>query len=319
MRGSNMVKVEEIDKMDGTGEYTIYDIDAPTDSADRFKLNLFARDLRDVFPDIKFACAFSGTSGRVENANRYLHLYTASDEWCWGWIAYADVKLERTGDKTYCVYSRKVSNKKYDMHRDQHHTVMTANREVAVRNAKRYLSPFTHKEIVDYSCARVSAAIDHHQETLEKELREIREPLTKNLRVSNSDGGVPQLYAELFHLADINHEFLSKEFTTRVRNIREAYKVACEGKNNMPEMYCVRVYQHVRRKVQLFDVVTTTNLAAGFWSRTQRVVGDPTTYTDENIPEEIMGKLAVLSISGVGEYVHDVGYRESEGIFYVTR
>lgn len=317
MRGSNMVKVEEIDRTDGTGEYTIYDIDAPTDVEDRFKLNLFARDLRDIFPDIKFAVAFSGTSGRVENSNRYLHLYTTSDEWCWGWIAYADLKLERTGDKVYCVYSRKVSNKKYDMHRDQHRTVTTANREVAVRNAKKYLSPFTHKEIVDYSCARVSSAMSDYQDNLVRELREVREPLTTTLRVSKSDA-VPQLYAELFHLADINHEFLSKEFTASIRSVRAAYKVAYEAMNNPPEMYCVRVYQHIRRKVQLFDVVTTTNLGASFFSRTNRVVGDPTTYTDETIPEEIMGKLAVLSISGVGEYVHEVGYRESEGIFYVT-
>ena len=289
MRGSNMVKVEEIDRTDGTGEYTIYDIDAPTDVEDRFKLNLFARDLRDIFPDIKFAVAFSGTSGRVENSNRYLHLYTTSDEWCWGWIAYADLKLERT----------------------------TANREVAVRNAKKYLSPFTHKEIVDYSCARVSSAMSDYQDNLVRELREVREPLTTILRVSKSDA-VPQLYAELFHLADINHEFLSKEFTASIRSVRAAYKVAYEAMNNPPEMYCVRVYQHIRRKVQLFDVVTTTNLGASFFSRTNRVVGDPTTYTDETIPEEIMGKLAVLSISGVGEYVHEVGYRESEGIFYVT-
>ena len=105
-----------------------------------------------------------------------------------------------------------------------------------------------------------------YQDNLVRELREVREPLTTTLRVSKSDA-VPQLYAELFHLADINHEFLSKEFTASIRSVRAAYKVAYEAMNN---------------------------------------------------PEEIMGKLAVLSISGVGEYVHEVGYRESEGIFYVT-
>ena len=313
-----MVKVSDIDRADGIGEYTIYDVDASTDSTDKYKLNLFARDLRDVFPDIKFACAFSDTSGKVQNANRYLYLYTDADEWCWGWIAYADYKLERTGIKTYCVYSRKVTNNKYEAHRDQHHIVTTGSREVAVRNAKRYLSPFTHREIVNYSCSGVSLAMNDHQENLERALREAKEPLTKNLRVSTSDA-IPQLYAELFHLADINHEFLSKEFTIKVSDIRDAYKIAYEAKNNVADMYCVRVYKHLRRDSQLFDVVITKNLGGSFWSSPDRIEGDPATYTNETIPPEIIGKLAVLTIAGIGEYIHGVGYRESEGIFYVTR
>ena len=41
-------------------------------------------------------------------------------------------------------------------------------------------------------------------------------------------------------------------------------------------------------------------------------------YTDD-LPEEIMGKLSVLTMVENDSYVDDVGYRAAEGMFYVVR
>jgi hypothetical protein len=49
------------------------------------------------------------------------------------------------------------------------------------------------------------------------------------------------------------------------------------------------------------------------------VLHDPQTYTTETLPEEIAGKMAVLTMVDVGARVSDVGMRATETTFYVER
>jgi hypothetical protein len=46
---------------------------------------------------------------------------------------------------------------------------------------------------------------------------------------------------------------------------------------------------------------------------------DPQTFTAETLPEELAGKMAVLSMVDVGTRVSDVGMRATETTFYVER
>jgi tetrahydromethanopterin S-methyltransferase subunit F len=42
-------------------------------------------------------------------------------------------------------------------------------------------------------------------------------------------------------------------------------------------------------------------------------------YTEAEMPEDILGKVSVLNITDVDEYVEDVGYNTGDGMFYVVK
>tara|TARA_X000001382_G_scaffold129641_2_gene122176 strand:- start:518 stop:1474 length:957 start_codon:yes stop_codon:yes gene_type:complete len=318
MRHKNVVRVSDVGVLvDGRGIREFTEDELSPDGNNQYVI-MFMKEIRKIFPTIKFAGdVFNPRDGVTYAKNNLrpnkIHIYTDTDEWCWGWIAYEDYKVDSAGDCMYCVYSRKIENNKYDYSRIQHHIVMTSKLDIAVRNAKRYLSPFNFKEIVDYSKAGVVQGVEDHERAIRNTLFEAKKPFQEGPSI----GGLPQLFTELFHLVDSEYKFLSEEFTNQLSTVRNAYEHYVEHDKNPASFYCVRI--HERRGHQLFDVIPTKDLTANSWSNISRLDGDPTTCTEETLPTDIMGKLSVLSIAEIGEYIHDVGYRESEGIFYVTQ
>ena len=84
---------------------------------------------------------------------------------------------------------------------------------------------------------------------------------------------------------------------------------ACNGQVNMN---FVRVYQ--RLGDQSFDVVPVDEVNNWGCEVRQEV----TRYT-EDLPEDIAGRIAALSLMADKSYVEGVGYRVNESMFYVVR
>ena len=80
-------------------------------------------------------------------------------------------------------------------------------------------------------------------------------------------------------------------------------------------MFYVRIYKE--DDIQLFDVIPMHNVNKDVHACIKE--GSLVTYTESDVPEEIMGKISVLSMVKSGEYVDDVGYRDEAGCFYITQ
>lgn len=320
MNQRKQVRVSEIgDMVDGRGIREFTEDELSQDGNNQYVIP-FMKEVRKAFPYIKFAGKVFNPRDGVTYAKNNLrpdriYVYTDTDEWCWGWIAYGDYKVDGDGKNMYCVYSRKIRNNKYDYLREQHYIVMTSKLDIAVRNAKRYLSPFNAKETIDFSKEGVTEGVKSHEDTLRRALHEATKPFTESVGHYKN---LPQLFTELFHLADSEYQFLSEEFSNQLSTMRNVYEPYMEHHKNPVTFYCVCI--HERRGKQLFDVTPTRDLNASPWdSNANNLDGDLTTYTDDTLPIDIKGKLSVLSITDLGEYVHNVGYRYSKGIFYVTQ
>jgi hypothetical protein len=80
-------------------------------------------------------------------------------------------------------------------------------------------------------------------------------------------------------------------------------------------MFFVRAY--VSNGQQLFDVTFLEN-AHNSWN--YKVSDEPAErYTSDTLPEHLSGKLSVLMMCELDEYVDGVGIRMNDGVFYVNQ
>ena len=117
---------------------------------------------------------------------------------------------------------------------------------------------------------------------------------------------------ELRSLVDTGYSFIDASMTDRLRDMFSAIDAAAEenGQVNM-----TAVFVREERGRQRFDAVLVDK-CENYWPD----VGDThMTYYDNDLPEHIMGKLAMLSMLNDGAYVHNVGYRINSRMFYVAR
>ena len=119
------------------------------------------------------------------------------------------------------------------------------------------------------------------------------------------------LLNELRHLLNTGHEFVDARYSAQLHTMFESMKefAACNGQVNMN---FVRVYQ--RLGDQSFDVVPVDEVNNWGCEVRQEV----TRYT-EDLPEDIAGRIAALSLMADKSYVEGVGYRVNESMFYVVR
>ena len=86
------------------------------------------------------------TGERVTVA-KSLYVYMDGMPFILGAVGYGDFSTSRNGDKSYMVYSRKISNDKYNSYNDQHYMTLSTDIKKAVKNASKFIMPYTNLEI----------------------------------------------------------------------------------------------------------------------------------------------------------------------------
>ena len=239
------------------------------------------------------------------NNKQSLYVYLPSDLYALGWVGYNDYRIEGEGTyKTIAVYSHTISNDKYNSHSDQHYMLMSTNPKRAIKNALSHLRPYTPKELNDcFAYPVVRKVRDTNRENQEK--------------VENAQTAVTQhnqLQAELRAMVASGYQFVDADFGSKVAaflNEVDEYALQTSEVN----MFFVRAY--LLNDQQMFDVTFLEN-AHNAWD--YRVSTDPAErYTSDTLPEHISGKLSVLMMCELDEYVDGVGIRMNDGVFYVNQ
>jgi prophage antirepressor-like protein len=231
-----------------------------------------------------------------------------------GWIGFGDYRDggDGTGYGTnvFVVQARTIENKKYADHSNQFCMKMSANVEVALRNAKKYLRQYSPQELAMVNLRGVSDKVTGRADESRAKLRTAMSAVF-DVDIYNKTS---TLARELQHLLNTEHEFLHPEFRRNLTTYFELKHDADVLRDRTIPMWFVRVYERMGQ--QSFDVLSIDKPESNY---TVEISQDVHRYQSDDLPEDIMGKLSVLNILTDDQYVDGVGYRAGEGMFYVVR
>ena len=238
-------------------------------------------------------------------------VYREKDAFALGYIAFKDTRDNKANDDDpkYLVYSPNANNGKYS-YGDRCHHFQATTIEKGVKNALTYLRPLTIPQTVtltEYECCKgANKPTRDWQETFEK----MKATVTNQLFFITSQNN--PLDAELKHMLSSGYEFLDKQLGEQLRDMfdaRESFNDA--KKNNTKKFTYVEVYESFGQNKFRCAFVDLSGYSPDV-DRSSMV-----TYGEEDLPEEIKDKLAILSMLSNDQYVENVGYRAVENIFYL--
>lgn len=256
--------------------------------------------LRAKNPTLKFGitddCAKRNASGLL--IYRDVWVYRETDIYALGRIGF----LAKTfaDEPTYTVYSRLIEHKRIRKDNWSAHVAKKKDLKGAVKLAIAKLSPYTPLELAKksfpdfaYSYKRVVNQAEQHLRTL---MYSLVEPEART-----------DLAIELRALADAGYLFKTSRFRTISKTIAEASEDFTTKKNTKTNAVYVRVASNDHVVITPVEDITDTQK----WL--------PSTYhTDKSsIPEEVVEKVALLSMVNVESRVDGVGKRVADSLFWV--
>jgi hypothetical protein len=267
----------------------------------------FCAEIRKINRHVKFGIGKGLKKPRgFDGPNKFAELYVYMDGHTYAMmrIGYADYSIRSSHSSKYMVYARTIKNEKFRESNDQYHMAIADSVERAVKNAKKYMRPYSPVE-----CANMSLdAVRNNFSSV---------GVLVSARLYDGRTGVMEsrhLRTELFHMLDIGYEFLSLEFRDQIVKWRETRQADQEAKSRALHAYYVNVRIH--REEMICDVIEV--LDANKRSRLESDVA-VTTYKMEDLPEHIGGNLAALSMVEDGHYVDGLGLRVDGSTFWVQR
>ena len=249
----------------------------------------------------------------VKFAYRYAYsrwVYIPGEPYPMGWVGYGDYRANQIGDDLFGVCSRKIENVRYLTYSDQYHMKMSTRLKTAVRNAETFLSNYSPMEVAEVDTREVRSGINEALSDLSRKSRED----AQNIGLPNADRDEERgtLLNELRHLLHTGHEFIDAGYGARLHTMFESM-AELDAHNKQVNMNFVRGYERLGK--QMFDVVPV-DAANSYNCRVQQEV---TRYTMDDLPEDIKGRIAVISMMPDKSYVSGVGYRVNESMFYAVR
>ena len=240
-------------------------------------------------------------------------VYREGDSFPMGYIAYKDIRESTANDDPkYIVYSPNIHNGKYS-YGDRMYSAQATTIEKGVKNAVTYLRALTVPQVVEITkdtCRRKAAS---QTEELRTDVR-TKSNLIFNNMFSTSRHDTPNaLQIELKHMVESGHEFLNKELGQQLKEVFtgfDEYKEARES--NSDTFLFVEAYQSFGQNKFRCAPVDLRGFGDEAVKRELQTIRG-----EDDLPEEIKGKLAVLGMVDVEHYVDGVGYRAAENIFYL--
>jgi hypothetical protein len=240
-------------------------------------------------------------------------VYRPQDTYAMGWIRYADVFEGGTGDKRHAVYSPNIQNGKYS-YGDNCFMSSALHFNKGLLNACKYLRPPTAKqalEQVQRDFARgVSRSLDEVKTKAHKITNKIDTDVFGRTRLNTAP-----LKRELANILKSDYEFLDKELEVQLTEAFEAVKELHDGRDihdkdhtfiEVIQAQGANLYRGFKRVGQSYSLFRHDDSAEN------KIV-----YTQEELPENLLGAMSVLSMVEEDQYVAGVGYRAGANMFYI--
>jgi hypothetical protein len=266
------------------------------------ELAQFANALRKTNRHLKF-----GISGKSKYQWSYethleLHMYMEGDMYVLASIGHANYSVGKglLAPYKFMVKSRTIQNEKYKTGRDEYNMALTDTLDRAVKNANKYIRRYSPLEVATISYDN----IEH----------KLRSPgITANEKLYTAKRNVinhSHLQTELITLLETGYSFLSYDLRDDIIQLRDAQKEHTEAMSMAKSCYFITV--RLQSDDMVCDVLRLHN---------HKNINDGTdpavVYKMEDLPEELAGKIAVLSMLDDNQYVDNVGLRVNSSTFWV--
>ena len=242
-----------------------------------------------------------------------LWVYRPQDTYAMGWITYGDVFEGGTGESRHAVYSPNIHNGKYS-YGDNCFMSSALHFNKGLLNACKYLRPPTAKQAlqqVQRDFARgVSRSLDEVKTKAHKITNKIDTDVFGRTRLNTAP-----LKRELANILKSDYEFLDKELEVQLTEAFEAVKELHDGRDihdkdhtfiEVIQAQGANLYRGFKRVGQHYRLYTFDDSAE-----------NKIAYTQEELPERLLGAMSVLSMVEENQYVAGVGYRAGANMFYI--
>jgi hypothetical protein len=269
----------------------------------------FLSEVQKDMPHVKFVACNDTLETNPQTGNRchVMSYFLVTMEDCpyqIGHIGFGDFSATKSGKPTYVVHSRKIRNPKFREGRDQFHMVMTLDIKKAIINAKKYLIPFSTKELATYSyesmVSNAQTALTHAHSQMTRTLDPIS--YAKDLWIK-----------ELLNLKNQGVTFVSQQFQDIMKVLPERVDIYNEEITKKVYGLFVRLY-NVGEDTYI-DVQHAENLrdsSRSLDSATQ-------TFPMSSAPQDILGSVATLAILEPKQYVTNVGMKVDDKHYWIER
>ena len=260
------------------------------------ELHEYVKELLAYSPGLKFA---------YKHDNE-LWVYLEDNPYVLGYIGWADYQEWVSGEKKYMVASRNICNEKYASYNDQHSMHTSINLKTILSKAKKAMRPINPIEIAEMEVRSIE---DKFKRGI-SDKRNIADNLWSKIRY-----GDDVLQIEFRNILKSDYKFVQPELKHKLQECFKAMDVSKEANAKTLHVHFVRAYDKYGDGELHFEVIDVNNLQ----TNTPQVVKEIKRYTEAEMPEDILGKVSVLNITDVDEYVEDVGYNTGDGMFYVVK
>ena len=213
--------------------------------------------------------------------------------------------------KRYAVFAPNIENRKYG-YGDKTYMASALHLDKALSNACKYLRPLNTRQVLEPVQRKFCTAVNETKNAANHNADSVTTKIDTNIFSYKSQ--VP-LNRELANILRSDYEFVDKELEAQ---LVKAFEASAERK----EMQMAHDASHI-----FVEVVQSqgANLYRGFksvpqsWSlyKHDNSYENMITYTQEQLPESLLGAMSVLSMVEVDQYVSGVGYRAGENMFYI--
>jgi hypothetical protein len=257
----------------------------------------FCAEIRKVNRHVKF-----GVSKNYRR--RELYAYMDGQAYAMMKFGYGNYSKGSSNTDKYMVYARMINNEKFRDDNDQYHMATAEKLDRAMKNVKKYMRPYSPVECASMTFEWVRSKFSSVVSSVSSDLYDAKSDIISSAHLRN----------ELFHMLDVGYEFLSEEFRGMIAKWRDKYREDQASRGRALHAYYVNVRIH--REEMVCDVIEVLDA-----QKRNRL--DPhaavITYKMEELPEDIAGNLAALSMVEDNHYVDGVGFRVDSATFWVQK
>ena len=198
----------------------------------------------------------------------------------------------------YCVTSRLIENNKYSAWSGlSHNTKKSKHMNVAVKTATKFLKPVGANEVFN----------EYHDKFF-KQLKAKKSKLNSGLESLLGGIGTTARLTEIKNMMELGYTPKTPEFKKVVEYIRD----------NQAEMEAQANYNPPYTMVRIKDN-GEAEYCSGDGVAQKEFITVPKVPSKDKLPEEILGKMAVLDITEVGTFIEDVGVRSALNVYWVIQ
>jgi len=243
-------------------------------------------------------------------------VYRPQDTYAMGYIGYCQV--HGTGDQgqRYAVFSPNIHNGKYN-YGEKQHMASALHRPKGVANAAKHLRPLTTKQVLEFTQGEFVNALYEAKSTARSQVAKATQQIDLRLfaleRYRKSD--LNPLQNELQRILNSDYVFVDKELEAQLHAAFTAVAEHEESKqlHDAKHTFIEVIESHGRNTFRGYAEVDDDRSLYRMADTKENLFY----FTQEELPDRLMGAMSVLSMVETGVYVSGVGYRAASNMFYV--